>query len=223
VIVTVSNALAREAKAEGIPDEKIVVIPNGRDASRYAPGQSTPTDPNHLVSLIWVGQLDETKRPELFVEAVRRLKADGARVSGILVGDGPRREEIEQAAADSGVTVLGTRNDVPELLSASDIFVFTGEPPEGMPGVLIEAGLAGLPAVSTRVPGADEVIEDGATGVLVDVDDRDGLVSALRNLVSDPATRHEMGLNARSRCVENFSMEKALDLWRDVLDGLSSS
>jgi glycosyltransferase involved in cell wall biosynthesis len=222
VIVTVSNALANEAVAEGIPAGKIVVIPNGRDASRYAPGRSEMSHAHDEVSLIWVGQLDKTKRPELFIEAVGRLRSEGISVRGSIVGDGPRRDELEQAASASGITLLGTRNDVPELLAASDLFVFTGEPPEGMPGVLIEAGLAGLPVVSTRVPGADEVIEDGETGILVDVDDREGLMLALRRLVGDHAMRHEMGLKARARCVEKFSMEKTLALWRDVLSGLTA-
>ena len=58
-----------------------------------------------------------------------------------------------------GVELLGPRSDVPELLRSADVFVFTSLPTgEGMPGVLIEAGLSGLPAVSTPVPGAATVV-----------------------------------------------------------------
>ena len=60
------------------------------------------------------------------------------------------------------IEVLGRRSDVPEILSQADVFLFTSlEEGEGMPGVLIEAGFAGLPVVTTEVPGARTVIEDG--------------------------------------------------------------
>ena len=100
-----------------------------------------------------------------------------------MVGDGPLAGELAPLAAARGVELLGPRSDVPELLRGSDVFVFTSLPTgEGMPGVLIEAGLSGLPAVSTPVPGAATVLADGTTGVIVD-DSVAAMVAAVGELL----------------------------------------
>ena len=118
--------------------------------------------------------------------------------------------------------MLGRRDDVATLLAGSDIFVFTSLPPgEGMPGVLIEAGLSGLATVSTRVPGARDVIEDGVTGLLVDIDDKTGLIAAVDRLVGDAALRQSMGHQARQRCLERFTLETSARQWRELFGRLS--
>lgn len=214
-IVSVSMALARELELiEGVPSDKIVVIPNGRDPSTYRPSDSG--EMSQATRLVWIGQLDVAKRPEVFIELVEALTGVGIQVEGTIVGEGPRKDDLSALAGRAGVSMLGARDDIPGLLAASDLLVFTGKPPEGMPGVLIEAGMSGLAVVSTRVPGADEVISDGETGILVDVDDREALVAAVRRLVEDVDGRRAMGRNARARCVELFSIDRTLSLWRDL-------
>jgi glycosyltransferase involved in cell wall biosynthesis len=217
-VVAVSGALAEEARAiHGIDPERIVVIPNGRDPDVYGrDAREASPEPR----LIWVGQLDRTKRPEWFVRMAERLDDDGVRFQALMVGDGPRRGEVEVMARDTAIAVLGRRDDVPELLGGCDILVFTGMPPEGMPGVLIEAGLSGLGTVSTRVPGADEVIDEGVTGLLVDVDDEPGLNDAVRQLIEDVDLRRKMGESARRRCIRLFSIDVVADEWRSLIGRL---
>jgi glycosyltransferase involved in cell wall biosynthesis len=121
----------------------------------------------------------------------------------------------------AGIEMLGRRDDVPHLLSASDIFVFTSlAPGEGMPGVLIEAAMAGLAIVATRVPGARDVIEDGVSGLLVDIEDQPGLIEAVRRLVTDSELRADLGRRARERAVEKFSLNASVENWHRVLDPL---
>jgi glycosyltransferase involved in cell wall biosynthesis len=106
-------------------------------------------------------------------------------------------------------------------MTASDIFVFTSlAPGEGMPGVLIEAAMAGLATAATRVPGARDVVEEGVTGFLVDIDDQAGLIDAVRMLVTDPELRAGMGRRARQRAIEMFSLEASVENWHRVLDPL---
>jgi glycosyltransferase involved in cell wall biosynthesis len=138
-----------------------------------------------------------------------------------MVGDGPLEGDLRVVAEEAGVEMLGRRDDVPRLMSDSDIFVFTSlAPGEGMPGVLIEAGMAGLATVATRVPGARDVVEDGVTGLIVPIDDKPGLVAAVRRLVLDPELRGGMGLRARERAVEKFSLQASVENWHQVLDPL---
>jgi glycosyltransferase involved in cell wall biosynthesis len=214
VVATVSAAAAEEAIALGVPAERVVVIPNGRDPDEFTAAARVESN---VVRLVTVGRLDPTKRPRRFVDVVSALRGEGRAVDGSIAGAGPMLEELRPVADAQRVALLGEVDDVPALLAASDIFVFTGAPPEGMPGVLIEAGLSGLPVVTTDVPGAADVVEDGRTGFVVPVDDFDGLVRATRALVDDADLRRRFGEAARARCVERFTFDATLRLWDDVL------
>jgi glycosyltransferase involved in cell wall biosynthesis len=220
VVVAVSNDVAEEARVlHGLPPERVVVIPNGRDGDVFRPREARAEGP---VRLIFVGHLDAGKRPDRFIELVAALRQRGLELEARMVGDGPLSATIRAAADSAGVAMLGKRDDVPVLLAASDVLVLTSRPPEGMPGVLIEAGLSAIPAVSTRIPGSGDVIEDGATGLLVGIDDFDGLVEAVERLVLDPEIRNGMGRRARETCLRRFTLEVTADKWRDLLRALAT-
>jgi len=214
-VAAVSTDVANQARALVGDDITVRVIPNGRDPRDFPPTQERTSGPPRV---IFVGHLNEGKRPEWFVEAVAEMRRRGMEVKATLVGGGPLEEVLRASAESAGVEMLGTRRDVAALLTDADIFVFPSlAPGEGMPGVLIEAGLAGLATVSTRVPGAADVIEDGVSGLLVDVDDRAGLVEALIRLVEDEDLRRSMGHRARQRCLEGFTLEESARMWRELL------
>ena len=199
-----------------------VLIPNGRDPSRFHP-RSAPADVAAAATLIFVGAMTAQKQPDRFVEVVGRLRAEGRSFRAVLVGDGPLAGPLAGVAADCGVELLGSRADVPELLRRSDILVFTSRPTgEGMPGVLIEAGLSGLPAVSTPVPGAGTVLSDGRTGVIVD-DSVGTMAQAVGQLLDDPVRRTAMGAAARSRCESEFTLDLMAERWRAALQPMLSA
>ncbi|MGH9104150.1 MAG: glycosyltransferase family 4 protein, partial [Acidimicrobiales bacterium] len=153
---------------------------------------------------------------------VRELRRRGHPVRGLVVGDGPLEAEVRRLAEGAGVEVLGRRMDVPDILASADVFAFTSVPEsEGMPGVLIEAGMAGVPVVATKTPGATTVIAEGETGYVVPFDDFDALVGAVEKLVLDPDRRAAMGAAARRRCEHDFSLEVVHRGWRTLLDSLS--
>ena len=198
-----------------VAPQKAVVIPERtRPLPVPAPiGAGRAAD----ATLIFVGALTPQKRPDRFVEVVRRLRAEGRAVRALIVGDGPLAGTLAPLAAAQGVELLGPRSDVPELLRRSDVFVFTSLPTgEGMPGVLIEAGLSGLPAVSTPVPGAATVLCDGHTGVIVD-DSVAAMAAAVGQLLDDPERRAAMGASARTRCESEFTLDLMAQRWRAAL------
>lgn len=220
-VVAVSNQLAGEARdLHDVPAERIVVIPNGRDHRVFRPRAKPRVGP---VRLAWVGHMDEAKRPGRFLDLVAALSRNGEVVEAWMAGDGPLFETVSRAASEVGVDLLGTREDVAELLAGSDVLVFTGQPPEGMPGVLIEAGLCGIPVVTTRVPGAEEVVVHGDTGLVVDVDDFEDLVKSVAMLVNDPELRARMGDKARERCIDRFSMDRVVGDWDMLIAGAGTS
>jgi glycosyltransferase involved in cell wall biosynthesis len=155
------------------------------------------------------------------VEVIAALRRQGIDCRARLVGDGPLRGALEEPARRADVELLGSRSDVAELLRSSDLMVFPSLPAgEGMPGVLIEAGLSGLPVVATDVPGVRSVIEDGVTGVVVPVADVDAMVRAVAMLVDDVDRRQALGRAARQRCLERFSLPAVAACWLRVLTPL---
>jgi glycosyltransferase involved in cell wall biosynthesis len=202
----------------GLPAGAVVVTPNGRDPAVFRPAEEERGDPP---TLVFVGALTEGKRPERFIEVVTDLRGAGHACRAVLVGDGPRRADLEAPAVVAGVEMLGHRSDIAEQLRAADIFLFPSAPAgEGMPGVLIEAGLSGLPVIATAVPGVASVLVDGETGLVVDVDDRAAMVAAAARLLDDPSLRTTMGAAARARCEQWFTLEAVGEAWMRVLEPL---
>jgi glycosyltransferase involved in cell wall biosynthesis len=151
---------------------------------------------------------------------VRRLRAEGRLFRAVIVGDGPLAGTVAPLAAAHDVEFLGSRSDVPKLLRSSEVFVFTSLPTgEGMPGVLIEAGLSGLPTVSTPVPGAATVVRDGTTGIIVDYS-VSAMVSAVGGLLDSHDRREAMGKSARARCESEFNLDLMAQRWRTALHSM---
>ncbi len=203
----------------GVPAAKVTMTPNGRDPEVFRPLPDRQR--NDLPVVTFLGALTEGKRPDRFIEAVAAMRTSGLEFRAVLIGDGILRNRVEGPARDADIEMLGSRSDIADLLGRSDIMVFPSRPQgEGMPGVLIEGGLCGLPIVATDVPGVRSVIEDGKTGFIVDPEDLDGMVTALSRLVEDGDLRRSMGDAARVRCLEQFSIGAVGALWLRVLTPL---
>lgn len=222
LVVGVSSDMVAEARELlAVPLERVVLVPNGRNPASFRTARHRTHSP---IRLCFVGHFTASKRPERFVELVETLQAQGFGVTGVMAGDGPLSKQIGPVADAAGVELLGVRNDVPEVLAASDCFIFTSiREGEGMPGVLIEAGLAGLPIVTTDVAGARDVVEDGVSGFVVSVEDFNAMIAATVRLALSTELRARMGAAARKRCIENFSLEASATSLERALEPLLAS
>jgi glycosyltransferase involved in cell wall biosynthesis len=108
--------------------------------------------------------------------------------------------------------MLGERQDVELYLQASDIFVLPSKL-EGMPNVLLEAMACGLPCVTTRVSGTQDIIDDGTSGLLVEYGDPEALRTCLVALLRDSERRCRIGVNAKRTIDGRFSLERIADLY----------
>ena len=170
-------------------------------------------------SVLAVGRLVPKKAPLAVLEAARR-----ARVGLVLAGDGPLREQVQQAAGPNVVlagAVAPAR--VAELMAQADIFVQhsvvdpeTGDE-EGLPVAILEAMAAALPVVATRHAGIPEAVLDGTTGLLVDEGDVDAMAQALARLAADPALRRRMGAAGWERARDHFSWPASRSRLRELL------
>jgi glycosyltransferase involved in cell wall biosynthesis len=206
----------------GVPQERLVLIPNGRDPAAFRPSPAD-AEPRSEPVVVWVGRFARGKRPEIFLDVVERMRREGLSFSARMIGDGPELSSLRPRALRLGIELLGARDDVPELLRAADVLVFTSLPAgEGMPGVFVEAGLSGLPVVTTDVPGARTVILETQTGYIEGVSDVQGLAARTAALVKDRALREKLGAAARARCAHDFTLEASARRWQDLLDRVLS-
>jgi L-malate glycosyltransferase len=174
--------------------------------------------------MIQVGRLDPLKDHATALrtlEEVRRRHPD-ARL--VLVGEGPERGRIEELVARHQlaphVRLLGLRSDVARLLSAADLFLLTSVS-EGIPLAVIEAMAAGLPVVATRVGGVEEVVQDGATGLLAPSANPAALAEHVLQIAASPDLGRQLGQRGRVRAGAVFSEARMvahyLQLYRQML------
>jgi glycosyltransferase involved in cell wall biosynthesis len=201
----------------GIPADKISVILNCVDVSRY--GQDTNRsalrlglgfgETDHLMAL--VATFKRQKGHRVLLEAASRLISQYPNLHILLVGDGELRSELQSLTRELNleghIHFLGMRSDIPEILAASDSFVLPSLW-EGLPMALIEAMASGLPVIATDVSGTRQVMMPGETGILVAPGDAQELARAITEFLTNPARAHAMGTCARQRMESLFSAQK---------------
>jgi len=120
------------------------------------------------------------------------------------------RAAIRSHDLEGSVELLGPRADVPDLLSAADLFVLSSRQ-EGFPITILEAMAAGRPVVATRVGGCAEAVLDGRTGLVVPPDDPDELAGAILRVLADPGLAEAMGEAGRARVQAEFTVERMVE------------
>jgi len=161
------------------------------------------------VVAIWVGSLDERRDPLCVVRAAERTATPL-----LVVGEGPLRAQVEQAAK-AHVRVLGHRPDVPRLLAAADFFVLMSRR-EGLSFALLEAMAHGLPAIVARIPENIEAIGD--TGAAVPYGDEEAVAATLRRFAEDGEERTALGARARQRVADLFHVDGMIARTRALYD-----
>ncbi len=142
----------------------------------------------------------------------------------LVVGDGELRKDLEKESRELGIErlvhFLGWRQDIPDILAASDIVILTSTN-EGTPATLIEAAAAARPVVATDVGGILSIVVHDETGLLVAPKKPEMLAQAIHRLSSSPSTRRAMGAAARNRAVALYSsasfVSQTAELYRELL------
>jgi glycosyltransferase involved in cell wall biosynthesis len=156
----------------------------------------------------FIGRITQIKRPDRFLDVVSEVKKRGIDLDFFMAGDGELLEGCRKRISDQKlpVTVLGWQSDIEKVLSAADIVVLTSDN-EGTPLSLIQAGMAGLPVVTTNVGSVPEVVLDGVTGIITDLDVQE-IANALQKQATDKALRERLGLAAQEFTLANFGVQR---------------
>jgi len=220
-----------EAIEDGLVCRQTAVLIRGAgvDTDGFWPGSEPPGIPKVvLVSrMLWEKGIGE------FVEAARSLRERGVVARFLLVG----APDLENPAAispaqlgswhqEGAVEWLGHRTDIAEILSDCHVFCLPSGYREGLPKSILEALAAGLPVVTTDVPGCREAVSHGDNGLLVPSRNPEALADALTTLIQNPSLRRRMGANGRLRAEQEFASplvcEATLVLYREMLEGEGS-
>ncbi len=214
---------ARRFIAAGIvPKQKAMVIPgSGVSTGRFAPAQVSRAEQARLrtelgirpaeIVVTMVSRVIRSKGALEFMAAASQVGMSYPKARFLLVGPGDegsiyRLNRAELAQLKRTVIWPGSRQDIPAVLAASDIFVFPSAHNEGIPRVLLEAASMELPIITTDSPGCNEVVEDGVNGFLVPVHNANALSEAILRLIDQPELRRRFGRVSRQRAVDRFDL-----------------
>ena len=220
-IVAVCESIKRDLIATGVPAQKIEVIYSGTDVARFHPGldggpirRELGLAPEHvLITQIgvrsWRGWQD-------VLDAMARLAPAAPRARLLFVGAPPPRvaelgERARERGLDGRVLVLGHREDIPQILTASDVVVDASYAGAGLTGSIREALACERPVVATDLAGMPELVIEGETGLLVPPRDPEALARALRRVIENPTWAQAMARAGGKRVDAHFSLRAKLD------------
>lgn len=215
------GARARLIERHRLQPDLVSVVPNGVRSAGFdliASSERTAARarfgvPEEAPVVAFIGSLTEEKAPHLAIRSTSRIP----NAQLLIAGDGPLRADLERAADCSmpgRVTFLSTLEDVRPVLAAADVLALTSTT-EGLPAVLVEAGLCGIPVVATRVGGIPEIVEDGVTGVVVEPGDERAVAAGMETAI---ASKEVMGQAAHHRCSARFRLDVVADEWASTLE-----
>lgn len=227
-LIAVSQGEAKEAVRLGFPPERINLIPNGVHLSP-APGPMGKGEelrkkmgiPVGALVVGFVGRLAPPKNPLLLIKAFALVQKKCPDAILVVVGEGPLegllREEVKGMGLEGKVYWPGAI-DGRMAMRMFDVFVLASDS-EAFPYVLLEAMAEGLPVVSTRVGGSEELISDGENGLIVPVRDPESMAEALSRLLSDGNLRRRFGRKSLERA-QAFSVDKMVEATLEVYKAL---
>ncbi len=220
------------AEHEGCPADSIRVIPNGVDVEKFHPRWASPSLrealqlPADVPVAAIVAALRPEKNHELFLKAAALVREEVPEARFLVVGDGPRRGPLEALARDlsldGAVQFLGTRADVPEVLSLASVAVLTSKM-ESSPVSILEASACEKPVVATRVGSVPESVLDGETGYLVAPGDAPGIARRVVELFRALERASRMGRAGREHVIARGSAERMVAGYEDLLQGIYSA
>lgn len=208
--------------------DKLEVVRCGLDvaafgASRNGNGAVAGEAAEWPLRLLCVGRLVSLKGQAILLEATAELLARGLDLRLTVVGDGPKREELVSRCEELGLsdrvewTGAVGQDKIPGHYAAADVFCLPSFA-EGVPTVLMEAMLTETPVVSTRIAGVAELVEDGASGLLIPPGRVDLLAAAIERLAADPALRKRLGAAGRSKVEAEFDATRSARRLAELFD-----
>lgn len=222
-IITESNCERVRLESGGAKRDKITVINNSVDMSKFSKSHSSPVlreeygISDDIVTFGIIARLSPEKRHIDYVEAAISLHKVNPKTRFFIIGDGPMMDEIKSAAKGRDFIIFtGMRRDIPDVLHSLDCFVLPSEV-ESLPLSIREAMSMELPVIVTDVGGNREIVAQGATGLLVPSHNPQLLADAMKQMADNKQMREKMGKLARRFCADRFDAHNWAILTQDKM------
>ncbi len=223
-IICISEAARRRCLEAGLPEERLVVIPDFVDCQWFDPDSAGHDQTSGGPTIVTVGRLTRGKGHRVLLRALRQVAQEipGARL--MIYGEGEEGETLRREAETLGVakavTFAGFVPDVRQALAGADVFV-TASTSEGRGVAVLEAMAMAKAVVATNVGGLSESVAHEKTGLLVPARDATALAEALVAVLKSPARAREMGEAGRERALTEFDRPRVVQriaaLYADVI------
>ena len=212
-LVAVGPQVREDLLAAGIGrPEQYAVIPPGLELPEPRGRAEIRSDwqiPPDAPVIAFIGRLTSIKRPDRFVEVVRAVHERRPDARFLVAGAGDQESLVAHAAETLPISLLGWRDDIQNVLAASDAVMLTSDN-EGTPLSLIQAALMGMPVIATDVGSVPDVVIDGETGWLAPPDS-EALTEAALAFLADPAEASRRGRAAQERAVNLYGVQRLAD------------
>ncbi len=217
--ITVNSAYLKKKLVEkGFPETKIIIVPIGVDVGFFKPSESKK-EIETPIQLITVARLVDLKGVDYGIQVLKKLIHLGYDVHYTIVGEGPEEDHLKALCHSLGVAdnvhFSGKKSqpEIKSLLESHQLFLMTSTIDkdgrrEAFGVVSLEAQAMELPVVGFQSGGFPETLVDGKTGFLVEDQDVEAMATAVEKLINDRQLLQQMGKQARTHVVENFSFEK---------------
>jgi glycosyltransferase involved in cell wall biosynthesis len=215
-VVLLHEGLVETARRIGL--KRTVVHPYGVEWHRY----ENPPPPRDVVKkdgeilISYVGRLESVKGYTLLLDIAEETCRSRPNVRFLFIGDTAAKDDLVSRYESNGITFLGHREDVPSLLSLTDVFVLASYS-EGLPAALMEAMASGCACLATRVGGIPYLLGNEEAGLTVPSGDRQAFKDNLVRLIEDEGLRRRLGARARATIKEHYQMDELASRLADML------
>jgi glycosyltransferase involved in cell wall biosynthesis len=226
-VITTSDKISARLVAElGLPADKVTCIATGVNLERFRPDVPgcvhaelglAPETP--IVGMISV--LRSWKGHPIFIEAIKEILKRRPEAHFIIAGAGEpagerMRKLIRERGLEQKITMLGHREDVPNVLASLTVLVLPSTGHEGIPQIILQAQAMARAVVGSAVGGIPEVVEDGKSGLLVPPNDPAVLAERIVQLLENGALREELGRQGRERLLREHSLLRMCERLEDL-------
>ncbi len=173
------------------------------------------------LNLGMVARLEKHKDQATLISAIPKILKKGIEVKLAIIGDGSKREELEKLTRNLGIAskvqFMGSRRDIPNLLSKLDIFVFSAKEDEGFGIALSEAMVVGVPILASKVGACLEILKHGEYGYLFEKGNSEDLALKISEMKNDVENVNKKIIKAKKYAKENFSIKNMADSYSNYL------
>jgi glycosyltransferase involved in cell wall biosynthesis len=220
ILVSVGEQVRDDLLAAGVGrQDQFKIIPPGVNLGAIPESHLTRTNlgiPESATVITFLGRITKVKRPDRFAQVALQISKQNPSAYFLIVGSGELEEILksELSTIPLKVKFLGWRNDIENILGATDILLITSDN-EGTPVSAIQAGIAGIPTVSTNVGSVSKIIEDGVSGILTSLNPIE-IAEQLQKLITGTKLRQILGERAKLDIIERFSVSQLIKKHEEI-------